>query len=167
MNLTEALRVIHREIGDPSQGLPEDVFLFVSRVSPMVNVDLLIQDENGRTLLTWREDKFFGSGWHIPGAIIRFKERAIDRVHKCAEEELSATVAPDAKRLIVVENIDERATDRAHFVSMLYRCRLTSDLDPSQEAGNQPQPGQWRWHTGCPDDLLPVHRIYRDFLTAD
>ena len=39
-------------IGPPEEGLPEDVLLFVSRVSPLVNVDLLIKDEQRRTLLT-------------------------------------------------------------------------------------------------------------------
>ena len=52
---------------DPRRGLPDDVFLFVSRIVPLVNVDLLIQDDRSRTLLTWRDDEFFGPGWHVPG----------------------------------------------------------------------------------------------------
>jgi hypothetical protein len=48
-------------------GLPEELFLFVSRITPLINVDLLIQDDGRRTLLTWRSDRFFGPGWHVPG----------------------------------------------------------------------------------------------------
>lgn len=54
----------------PEKGLPEPVFEFVSSVTPMVNVDLLVRDENNRILLSWREDKFSGNVWHIPGGII-------------------------------------------------------------------------------------------------
>jgi hypothetical protein len=36
--------------GEKSQGdLPEDLFLFISRLVPMVNVDLLIKDSKNRT----------------------------------------------------------------------------------------------------------------------
>ena len=53
-------------------------------LTPLVNVDLLIKD-SGRTLLTWRDDEFYGPGWHIPGGILGFKERALDRLAKVAE----------------------------------------------------------------------------------
>jgi colanic acid biosynthesis protein WcaH len=42
----------------------------------MVNVDLFISDDQGRVLLTWRDDEIFGAGWHIPGGMIRYKETA-------------------------------------------------------------------------------------------
>lgn len=45
MNFTPLIAPLEAAIGDPCQGLPEEVFLFVSRVTPMINVDLLIQDE--------------------------------------------------------------------------------------------------------------------------
>jgi len=66
------------------------VFALVSRVTPLVNVDLLIKDEQRRTLLTWRDDEFFGAGWHVPGEIIRYKESAADRIRTCARLELEA-----------------------------------------------------------------------------
>jgi hypothetical protein len=37
-------------IGDPRQGLPEEVFLFASRITPLINVDVLTQDDRGGTL---------------------------------------------------------------------------------------------------------------------
>jgi len=67
-------------IGDPRQGLPEELFLFVSELTPMINVDLLIKNDRNETLLTWRADNFYGPGWHIPGGIIRFKESASSRI---------------------------------------------------------------------------------------
>jgi hypothetical protein len=44
------------------QGLPEDVFLFLSRITPLINDDLLTKDEMNRTLLTWRDDGFSAPG---------------------------------------------------------------------------------------------------------
>src|SRR5258705_8683005 len=57
-----------------TRALPEELFLFISRITPLINVDLLIQDYGKGTLLTWRSDRFFGPGWHVPGGIIRHKE---------------------------------------------------------------------------------------------
>ena len=50
-----------------NNGLPHDLFVFVSRLTPLVNVDLLIQDPHHGTLLTWRHDETYGPGWHVPG----------------------------------------------------------------------------------------------------
>ena len=55
--------------------IPKDIFLLSSRLSPVLNVDLLIKDESGRILLSWRDDPYVtGPGWHIPGGIVRLKE---------------------------------------------------------------------------------------------
>lgn len=80
MKVDEAIEVLSAAVVDPPIGLPEEVFLFISRLTPMINVDLLIQDERKRTLLTWRDDERLGPGWHVPGGIIRFKEEIQLRV---------------------------------------------------------------------------------------
>ena len=51
-NIHKAVEFLDKQISNPSSGLPEEVFLFVSRLTPMVNVDLLIKDEKRRTLLS-------------------------------------------------------------------------------------------------------------------
>ena len=151
-------------IGDPRQGLPEEIFLFVSRVTPLINVDLLIQDDSRRTLLTWRDDEYFGAGWHVPGGIIRYKEMAADRIRACAREELGAEVAFQTAPDLVSETICERKT-RGHFISMLYRCTLLTPPDESRRAhSNPPRPGEWRWHESCPPDLIDAHAHYRRFF---
>src|SRR5262245_58107346 len=94
--LKHTIATLESTLGDPRLGLPEDLFLFVSRLVPLINVDLLIQDGHGGTLLTWRDDEFFGSGWHVPGGIIRYKEAAADRIRACAREELGAEVSFEA-----------------------------------------------------------------------
>ncbi len=162
MNLEHAISTLwaHAAVG---QDLPEELFLFISSVTPLVNVDLLIKDEENRTLLTWRDDQHYGAGWHVPGGIIRFKEPALDRVQKVAQTELGCSVIAEPAPMFIAETFAETAI-RGHFISLLYRCRLASDLDPGLQSGDIPERGQWRWHTGPPHDLLPVHRFYLQVL---
>ena len=91
------------KIGNAREGLPEDVFLLVSQLTPLVNVELLIKDEEKGTLLTWRHDEFYGPAWHLPGGIVRFKELASTRIKKVAKSELGATVSFDREPIEVNE----------------------------------------------------------------
>ncbi len=163
MELSAAISALESAIGDPRRGLPLDIFHFVSRVAPLINVDLLIQEE-GRTLLTWRDDEFFGAGWHVPGGIIRYKEQAADRIRACARLELGSEVTFDAEPILVSEFIREQ-DNRGHFISLLYRCRLLTPPDEARRAtSDAPCAGEWRWHEGCPPDLIEVHARYARFF---
>jgi colanic acid biosynthesis protein WcaH len=150
---------------EPSAGLPEDLFLIVSRLTPLVNVDLLIQDERRGTLLTWRDDRFYGAGWHVPGGIIRYKQTAGECIRATAQRELGAAVEFEPEPIAVIQNIEPVRRERGHFIALLYRCRLAS---PPTEAlrftGGAPRRGQWAWHAQCPSDLIPFHAPYRRFL---
>ena len=76
----EAAACVRRAAGDPSDGLPEPIFELASSIVPMINVDLFVQDRQGRILMVWREDPICGCGWHIPGGIIRFQESIVERL---------------------------------------------------------------------------------------
>jgi ADP-ribose pyrophosphatase YjhB (NUDIX family) len=157
------LKALESAVGDPRRGLPQDIFRFVSRVTPLINVDLLIKDERFRTLLTWRDDEFFGPGWHVPGGIIRYKESAADRIRACARAELGAEVASEPVPLFLFEFIGEQET-RGHHISLLYRCRLLTPPDEARRTTDPPSSGQWSWHHGCPADLIEEQRPYTQFF---
>jgi ADP-ribose pyrophosphatase YjhB (NUDIX family) len=164
MEVRAAIAALESAIDDPHAGLPPDVFLFVSRVTPLANVDLLIKDQEGRTLLTWRDDEFFGAGWHVPGGIIRFKETFADRIHACAREELGAEVVSEPAPVLVIEGISPQRT-RGHALSFLFRCRLVTPPDENRRArSDRPSRGQWRWHVRVPPDLLEAQRLYAPLL---
>lgn len=146
----------------PEGGLPEELFLFISRFVPMVNVDLLIQDAGHRILLTWRDDRFYGPGWHVPGGIIRYKEAAADRIRDTARRELGAEVAFDAQPFVIEEWREPERRERGHCVSLLYRCSLLSGpAENLRFSGDVPLRGQWAWHAACPPDLIPEQAAYR------
>ena len=149
-------------LGDPRHGLSQKPFRFVSRITPLINVDLLIQDDRSQTLLTWRDDEFFGPGWHVSGGIIRYKESA-DRIRVCARAELGADVSFEPVPLLVLEDIGGQNT-RDH-ISLLFRCRVLSPPDEAKRAASDPpSSGQWRWHDRCPPDLLEAQRPYARFF---
>lgn len=70
----DAIATIESLIKDPRKELPDEVFLFISRITPLINVDLLIENEKNHTLLTWRKDKYHTAGWHIPEVLFDLKK---------------------------------------------------------------------------------------------
>lgn len=162
MNLNQAIKCIEKQIKDPKVGLPEEVFLLVSRLTPLVNVDLLIKDENGRILLSWRDD-IHGAGWHIPGGIIRFKEHLEDRLKKVAIKEIGTEVKFDPIP-IAFNEIILKHNNRGHFMSFLYKCFLPSSYIPDNGELKEKDAGYLKWHDFCPKNLIKVHEIYKKFI---
>lgn len=165
MTNQEAIAQLERAAPHPEDGLPEELLLFISRMAPLINVDLLVQDEAKRVLLTWRDDEFYGAGWHVPGSIIRYKEHAADRIRRCAQDELGCAVEFDPAPVTIIESMDTRR-NRGHFISMLYRCRLAGEPDPARRAGGRPRRGDWMWHERCPPDFLALQFPYQQFLES-
>ena len=91
MNIADAIAVLDKQVPNPSAGLPDEVFFYISRTTPLVNVDLLIKDENERILLIMERRPVCRKGWHVPGGIVRFKETLESRVKKVAETEMGLT----------------------------------------------------------------------------
>lgn len=144
-------------------GLPKEIFLLSSRLSPILNVDLLIKDETGRVLLSWRDDPYVtGPGWHIPGGIVRLKEKMTDRVQKVAMSEIGTIVDVDPIPIDYNELITERTT-RGHFFSVLYECFLSKKFKIINNL-NETDPGYLKWHDCCPDNLIPIHSVYQKWF---
>jgi len=165
LSLINLIDNLETSIADPSAGLPEDLFLFVSRITPIINVDLLVKNEPGGTLLTWRDDGYYPPGWHVPGGIIRYKETFADRISAVARTELGAEVDFNPTPLAINEVIHARRKNRGHFISLLYRCTLVSPPDEILHCKNSfPKPGEWKWHNECPGNIIKVHEMYRKFI---
>ncbi len=164
MNMAEAVSFLSSQVPEPAQGLPDEIFYYVSSVTPLVNVDLLVKDENGRTLLAWRDDRHAGKGWHIPGGIIRFHETLEERLRKVAETEIGSDVAFDPVPLSIKQCIHHERLERSHFVSILYKCSLASSFVPENKGLAPASPGYLKWHSKCPDDLLKFHEMYRPYI---
>lgn len=131
----------------------------------MINVDLLIRNEQGQTLLTWRADEFYGPGWHVPGGIIRFKESTAQRIAAVAASELGCSVESAPAPLLMREITNPHRDIRGHFISLLFACTLTSAPETTLKFGTgMPKNGQWMWHDRSPQDLIRVHEAYRPWI---
>lgn len=168
MELPDLITELESRGGNPAHGLPDEVFRLVSRFTPLVNVDLLIRNDAGQTLLTWRHDEYCGPGWHVPGGIIRFKEKIADRIAAVAAGELGAAVRFAAEPVAMHEVFAKSRDTRGHFISLLYRCELATPPDAALAAADAAtaRHGQWAWHTRCPDNMIGVHAIYRQYIDA-
>jgi len=166
MNIADAVAYLVKQVPNPAAGLPEDVFFYISRTTPLVNVDLLIRDERGRTLLAWRNDQLAGVGWHVPGGIVRFKETLETRVRKVAETELGAAVTIEPHPIALHQLMQPVREIRGHFISLLYRCHLPPGFVPENKGRAVEDPGYLRWHDRCPENLLGCQEMYRPYIDA-
>lgn len=164
MEIEDAISFLEEQIPDSSKGLPDQVFYFASKITPLVNVDLLIQDEHGRILLAWRDDEYAGSGWHLPGGVVRFKETLETRIQKVAETEVGTMVRCDLIPVAMFQNISESHDTRGHFIAFLYKCSLPSEFIPDNKELSETDRGYVKWHDTCPDNLLACQDVYRAYI---
>lgn len=164
-DLKNLIEKVGEFVPDAKKGLPQDIFYFISRLTPLINADLLIKNDKNQALLVWREDQFY-RGWHIAGGIIRFKEKISDRILAVAKNEFGAAVEFDPAPLAMHEKFATDRDIRGHFISLLYRCRLLSELNDTLKCVDpeNPKTGQWMWHDKCPDNLIHQHEVYRKFI---
>lgn len=159
--MTDAIDTLVAAVPDPHRGLPDAVFYYVSRTTPLVNVDLLIKDGRGRTLLAWRDDPHAGTGWHVPGGIIRFQETMAERIEQVAQREIGTRVACDPTPIAINEMIHRDRQVRGHFISLLFNCRLDAAFVPDNGGREAGDPGYLAWHDTCPANLIAFHDVYR------
>ncbi|HOY32841.1 MAG TPA: hypothetical protein PKW80_13265 [Bacteroidales bacterium] len=164
MKISDALKVIYDGISNPCDGLPEDVFLFVSGITPMINVDLLIKDERNRTLLSWRDDTYCGTGWHVPGGIIRFKETIENRIIEVAKVEIGTPVEFEPGPVAICQTIIAESRTRGHFISLLFKCFLSEQFVLNSTGLSVNDAGFLAWHEKCPENLIPMQDMYRNYF---
>ncbi len=157
-----ALEAILVKVSGPGAELPPALFRFATEIVATSNVDLLVQDEEKRVLLAWREDAF-GTGWHTPGSIIRHREEIAHRIRACAAEEFGCDLIVAERPVALIQIFD----DRGHSVSLCYLAVLQGALGQSViTEGDTPQAGSLRWFDEVPDPLYPSHLVYRAVIEA-
>jgi len=131
----------------------------------LINVDLLIKNEKGQTLLTWRDDIYYSRCWHVPGGIVRYKERITDRIKKVAKNELGVPIEFKKEPIAIKELIHPTRKNRGHFISLLYECKLITPLPKKlMYKKGVPKAGQWAWHNKCPRNIIHCQRVYKKFM---
>ncbi len=162
--LKKAIDIVRGSIDDATKGLPEEVFLMASELLPLVNTDLLVRDQEGRVLLAWRNDKWWGSGWHVPGGILRLRESLEDRVNRTAASELHTKVSYNSVPLEVHPIIAGQFRERSHHVSFVYDCSVPKEYVIDNDDLKPGDTGFLAWHDHFPEDMLACHMFYRKYF---
>lgn len=166
----EALRVEIKNL-NPEEGLGEDLFLAVSSLVPIVNVDLLVYNDKGQFLLTWRDDPYCGQGWHVPGGCVRFKETCEERIKIVAQKELGIkNIEFDNEPIKVFEIINhehrdiENQNERAHFITLVYKCYAPRAFSLGNQSVGEDEVGYMQWFDCLPENLLSIQSCYRELI---
>lgn len=174
--MTEVLSELRERMSSlgisPEKGLGEELFLFVSSLVPVINVDLLVYNQHGQFLLTRRNDPHCGIGWHIPGGCVRFKETFDSRIRKVAKSELGLEdITYDKEPLKVIEifsngerDIDNQ-NERAHFITIVYKCYAPEGFQPNNGNKTELDVGYAKWFDKLPDDFLAIQECYKEILS--
>lgn len=156
---------------DPTKGLGDKLFIAVSALVPIVNVDLLVYNDKGQFLLTWRDDPHCGQGWHVPGGCIRFKETCEERISKVALKELGISdISFDKDPIKVFEIIChehrdiENQNERAHFITLVYKCYAPANFSIENQSVKKGEVEYMQWFDHLPDNLLSIQSCYRTLL---
>lgn len=169
MSLSSAINELKTEIREsgikPENGVGTELFLMTSTLVPLVNVDLLVTNSKKEILLSWRDDKHCGAGWHVPGGCIRLKETFADCIQRTALKELDSEVKFDKDPIKVFEiiwnkhrNGLEDQNERAHAITIVYKCFLSDSFEITPKPDGTP--GQLKWFSALPDNLLDIQECY-------
>ncbi len=158
------LDMLRQQISNPETGLGEKIFLFVSELTPLVNTDLLVRDDYGRILLAWRNDPWWGSGWHVPGGVLRLHETFLDRIMKTAATELHTSVTVTNKPLEIRPIIAKEFKQRSHHITFVYGCSVPKGYRIDNGTLGERDTGYLAWHGKCPEQLLKCHEFYRKYF---
>ena len=161
------LQLLHRWFGkiNAKDGLGEELYLAISQLTPSICVELIIKSpDRESTLLTWRADKYYGPGWHVPGGVLRFKEKRHDRVSKVALSELRTPATTVKGPIGNHEVFNKKRNIRGHFISFIYDVEIENQPPSSLMAGKNPHNGEWKWFKNAPENLIPNQTYIKDYL---
>ena len=141
---------------DGTAGIGKILFESISRLTPAVSVELIIKSQDQRSsLLTWREDELYGPGWHVPGGVVRFKEKLTSRVQKVLKNEIGVSASKIEGPIGFHEIFNKKRDKRGHFICFVYKVILIEDPPFRTKAQDGViTRGSWRWFTRCPDNLI-------------
>ena len=156
---------------DSENGLPQPLFLLVSALVPLPNVDLLVINEKNQVLLSRRDDSYFEKSWHIPGGCLRYGEDFSTRIRETAKSELGSEVLFQAEPLAVRNVIrgynpnQPHPRERGHNVAILFRCTLPNGYQIDNHGLSENDKGYLKWFDTLPDDFMQIQEVYADILS--
>ena len=163
--MIKSIYILIDKIVSPTHGLPRWLFHTISILSPLTNIEIFaVCKDNNSVILAFRDDQFYGPGWHLPGGIIRSRERLLERVKKTVKKEIKLGENEFQVKgcITLAESIDSKRPVRSHFYSFGYLVTCNpnhlsiSEFNPSLEYKN----GDLARHSKVPSNVIKEHKKY-------
>lgn len=128
--------------------LPQNVFQTVIGATPLVSIDLVVQNSKGEYLLGYRTNRPAQNYWFVPGGRVQKNEKLEAAFKRLTLGELGEELArEDAEFMGVYEHLYEDSAfnenETTHYVVLGYQ--LTLDIDLTQLP--QEQHNKYCWMT--------------------
>ncbi|WP_028081802.1 GDP-mannose mannosyl hydrolase [Solimonas soli] len=118
--------------------LPRPEWLKIVEHTPLVSIDLIIQDAEDRVLLGWRNNEPARGTWFVPGGVIRKDETLDGAFQRIAKTEIGLTLQRGEARFVgafehlYTNNFAEIAGITTHYVVLAHALRVsTLPLQPA------------------------------------
>ena len=114
--------------------LDQKIFSTVINSTPLVSIDLIVKNRDGRVLLGERLNRPAKGFWFVPGGRILKNEAMADAFKRLTRDELGTEFLIENAKLIgpfdhfYVDNVFDESFS-THYVAIGYELQLTEDLN--------------------------------------
>ena len=109
-------------------------FLTIIDATPLVSIDLILEDQQGNILLGKRRNRPAQGYWFVPGGRIRKNEKLADAIKRISLTELGTEITLDDGQLlgafdhIYDDNFSGVEGINTHYVVLAYTIKLKDDF---------------------------------------
>lgn len=140
----------------------DENFLAVIDSTPLVSMDLLLENKDGRVLLGKRMNKPAKGYWFVPGGRIRKNESLSDAIIRISTTELGVEFTIDQVKLIGAfdhiysDNFADKEGINTHYVALGYQINVKDHLNIKPDK----QHSDIKWWTK--QDLLKDESVHQN-----
>jgi len=137
-------------------------FLEIIDSTPLVSLDLILEDRDGKVLLGKRVNRPAQGFWFVPGGRIRKNEKLADAIKRISLAELGTAIPiSDASLLgafdhIYSDNYFGEEGINTHYVVLAYKVNVRGGLEMVPDS----QHSEIKWWSK--QDLLDSHDVHRN-----
>ncbi|MCW8923965.1 MAG: GDP-mannose mannosyl hydrolase [Gammaproteobacteria bacterium] len=150
--------------------LDNQIFLEIIKSTPLISIDLIIQNSEGKILLGKRLNRPAQGYWFVPGGRIIKNETLADAIKRISSNELGATILINDAQLIGA--FDHIYTDNCfgdegintHYVVLAYKTYAQNDVKMSHD--NQHSEIKW-WSKYDLLNASDVHQNTKIYFTSN
>ncbi|MEW6313531.1 MAG: GDP-mannose mannosyl hydrolase [Pseudomonadota bacterium] len=124
--------------------LPQDIFAFVVRHTPLVSLDFIVRNERNEILLGLRNNRPAQGCWFVPGGRLAKDETREQAFRRLTLDELGTSFSLEQARFLGVyehlytDNFSDDPSFGTHYVVLAYELRVRAeqlDLPAEQHGG--------------------------------